>query len=390
MAKTIEKLDGVVLEALSSKRRNGAAMILRVKGDKEGRNRVSAALAIDVSPSMDGDRIFYAKSGAVRAIDTLENGDGVSVIGFCKKAWLEYEATIKGEAEKREAARAVARLKTCYGTNIEGALRLGVESLSRLTASGGAGVLLLITDGEPNVGKKDPDKLAEILRDKPYKLLAVGVGLEYNEKLLARLAEKAGGEMRHISDPSHLEESLLEEVAKAARLVASKLILRIKASKAKPRIYGWKALTSNGYIVLDLGSLSSGEVIDVGLELDSGPLEVEVEYIDPSTGAKRRFGPIKIKAEAGESDEYVEHRLKVLKALDEAEKAVEKKDYRRVYEIINEVSEATLSLGDMRLYEETVDIAELLRSGEAGEAAKRLYSARFKARRGEEGGKAQA
>ena len=390
MAKSLEKLDGVVLEALASRRRNGAALLLRVKGDKEGRNRVSAAIAIDVSPSMDGDRIFYAKSGAVRAVDTLENGDGISIIGFCKKAWIEYEALIQGEAEKREAARAVARLRTCYGTNIEGALKLGIESLSRLTSTGGAGVLLLITDGEPNVGKRDPDRLAEILRESPYKLLAVGVGLEYNERLLARLAEKAGGEMRHISDPSHLEEPLLEEVAKAARLVASKLTLKIKASKPGLKVYGWKAASNRGYTVLNLGSLSSGEVIDVGLELNGGPLEVEVEYIDPSTGSQRRFGPIRIATDTRDRDEYVEYRLRILKALDEAERAVEKKDYKKVYEIINEGSEATLSLGDMRLYEETVDIAELLRSGEAGEAAKRLYSARFRARRGEEGGEAKA
>lgn len=389
MAKTLERLDGVILEALTSRSGNRARVLLRVKGDKEGRNRVAATLAIDVSPSMDGDRIFYAKSGAVRAIQSLEPGDGVSVIGFCKKAWLEYEAEVRGDNEKREAARAVARLRTCYGTNIEGALRLGVESLGRLTSRGGAGILVLVTDGEPNVGKRDPAKLAGIIKDMPFKLLAVGVGSEYNERLLARLAEEAGGEMRHISDPSHLEESLLESVVKTARLVASRLVLRIKPSRSV-RVYGWKATDSGGALAVEVGSVASGEVVDIGLEVERDSIEIEVEYVDPSTGARRKFSGVRISIPARDMDEYVEYRLRVLRALDEAEQAVERKDYKKVYEIITEVSEATLSLGDTSLYEETVDIAELIRKGEAGEAAKRLYSTRFKARRVEEDGGSKA
>ncbi len=386
MGRQVLARGGLGLEVLADASVEPAALLFRVKGDASERSRVAVAFLVDVSPSMDGERIFFAKSSVARALEAMEPGDRVIVVGFCRRAWAEYEKVLAGREDIREALRAVARLRTCYGTNIEDALRKGVEALSR--GSEGSKVLVLITDGEPNVGARDPGKLAEIIADSGLHILVVGVGSEYNERLLADLANLSGGRMTHVSDPVDLEKPVTEEVMKAARLVARNASLAIKAGDSKIRVYGWRHEEKDGVVEVILGPVSSGEVLDVAAEAwgNLADIEVELRYSRPEGGTEV-LGPYKLdpkRLEGPEEADYARFRVKVLRALEEAEKAVEEGDYRRVYELISEVSEATLSLGDTRLYDETVDIAELIRRGQTREASKRIYSTVFKARRVED------
>ena len=377
----------MTLEAVSDPRdadRGVLRILLRIKGDATVRNRVKAVFAIDVSPSMDGDRIFFAKYSVIKAIESLEPGDGVAIVPFCRTAWIAYKDASIDKASTRKAVKTVASLKTCYGTNIEAGLATASRALRELGE--GAGALILVTDGEPNTGSRDPEKLARLV-DKGVAFIAVGVGSEYNEELLASIAERSSGRMTHVSEPEDLDKPILEEVTRAARLVASRLrIIITPPEDASLRVLGWTANTTGNGVELELGSLSSGEVLDIGLVLESssmsGALGFEVTYTSPNGTSERSILSIPLRELMGpEEAEYAGYRISLLEALEGVKEAIRGRDYRRAYEMIRQAAEATLSLGDEGLYEETIDIAELIRRGEAREASKKIYSTMFKARR---------
>ena len=374
----------VVVEVLASPidaRNEGNTMyemLVRVKGDQSERSRVNAVFVIDVSPSMDGERIYFAKDSIIKAVSMLGEGDSIAIVPFCRRAWIAYTARSLDEASRINAIRTIASLRTCPATNIEDGLRTGVKALNSLE-SGGSNILVLITDGEPNRGARDPESLSKIIA-KPGRIhiLIVGVGSNYNEELLAGLSRNLSGKLIHISDPLDLEKPILEEVLATARTVALGLKLRIESEGAVFRGYGWKHDAGKGFIEFNLGRLASNEVLEAGLEAESiggDSLKLIISYTDPVRGSRvHQSSEISLKSMSNVDDNYIHYKLSIFKSLEEARNALDRGDYSRVYNIISEISEATVSLGDTLLHEQTVDIAELLRRGEIGEAKKKLYS----------------
>src|SRR5437867_10534979 len=61
--------------------------------------------------------------------------------------------------------------------------------------------VLLLTDGNPTVGKTDGREfvsLAQNMREAGITITAIGIGTDYNESLLQKVAESAGGLWHHI------------------------------------------------------------------------------------------------------------------------------------------------------------------------------------------------
>src|SRR2546430_16623624 len=63
--------------------------------------------------------------------------------------------------------------------------------------------VLLLTDGNPTVGKTDGREfitLAQGIREAGITITAIGIGTDYNEQLLEKIAEGGGGLGHHILD----------------------------------------------------------------------------------------------------------------------------------------------------------------------------------------------
>ena len=374
--------------------------IARVTALASARQRLVLALAIDASPSMDGERIFFAKSAAIKLIEILEPGDVLMIIGFCKKPFLVYgPRTIETQDQIKEARRKIAAIKTCPGTNIADTLVYTITLLKEELKSGGIGRILLITDGEPTVGEKKPDKIEEkvfkALGESEIPIVAIGVGSEYNESLLLRLADATNGDLEHISDVDHLEEVIVKEAVKAAQVVAQNVELLLTTPPGvEARFYGrrFKA-TEEGYVV-DIGFLSSGEVEDIAGELivaEPGTAGVtvsfKVRYTDPQTQVVIESSSLTARIAVGKPSYYqkvIASKVEMIKSSEQLKKAILSKNYKEAVQYLREIAEASLSIGSVDLREKTIDILELIEKGEVEEGAKRAATLARKLSRGGE------
>ncbi len=379
-------------------------VLARIISLASARQRLVLTIALDVSPSMDGERIFFAKYAIINLLDKLEPGDVIAIIAFCRKPALVYgPKKIESGEDLLEAKRIVARLRLCPGTNIADTLEEAIRVAKQAAEEGGVARVIFLTDGEPTVGEKRPGKIIErlykALGEDEIPVVAIGIGKDYNEELLMEIADATNGSLEHISDLLELDKFIAREAMKAAQIVAKNVQLVVNHPIwAEVMVYGRKYRRQKGSTIIDVGYLSSGEVVDVAMEVKAGeeapdgarlPLTFRVKYIDQT-----RNYPI----ESGESEplellvgvkpteviEYVKNKVEMMKASVSLKEALKQRDYRRVVEHLRVIAEGTLSLGDLDLREKTIDILEMLERGEVEEGTKRAASLAHKLARGEE------
>ncbi len=150
-------------------------------------------IAIDNSPSMKNDnKLDIAMQAAQNLLASLPPGNLVTVIYFANHPHVVYqgptgqpitiERKFEGTTRLHEALREIIKITSQNNT---------------------ATKAILLTDGQP-VDKTNV-KDYEALQFPPYvQFICLGVGRDYNERILKTIADKTGGLFFHVEDPNSL------------------------------------------------------------------------------------------------------------------------------------------------------------------------------------------
>src|SRR5438132_1897633 len=189
-----------------------------------GRNR-SISLAIDSSGSMDGEKIDQAKAAALGLLKQLRPTDQISIVSFSDTVTVQLPMSRVGNS--REIAAAVKAISVNGLTSMYSGLEAAFEQARHTSPEPGTvNRVLLLTDGNPTVGKTDGREfvtLAQNMREAGITITAIGIGTDYNESLLQKIAESAGGLWHHIdAAKGDLPQIFQEQAAQmAGTLVAN-------------------------------------------------------------------------------------------------------------------------------------------------------------------------
>jgi len=121
-------------------------------------------------------------------------------------------------------------------TNLGGGLVAGVQQLAQDAA--GLHRVFLVSDGLANVGVTDPVGLEDIARQALRRDLTVstfGVGQDYDEELLRRIADAGGGSYYYIAQPDQIPGIFEEELGEFSAVVAQNLTVDLVAQGAQVR-----------------------------------------------------------------------------------------------------------------------------------------------------------
>jgi len=193
---------------------------------------------VDRSGSMAGEKIEQARQALQFILGQLEERDRFAIVSFDDRIETQAEALqpVTGQAIRR-AQSYVATLRERGNTDIEGALRQGLEMLPRLRGDGqprleataassdvrsGAssdvrsgvrsGVIVFLTDGLPTAGVTDEAAIVDSVRlgnDVVGASIHVfGVGYDVNTHLLDRIAAQNHGAVTYIQPGESLERAL--------------------------------------------------------------------------------------------------------------------------------------------------------------------------------------
>ena len=269
-----------------------------VHWDQTRRAPVNVTIVLDRSGSMEGRKLEEAKRAAIMAIGQLEDNDVVSVVTYESTVDVLVPAT---KLHNRDAIRNAIRGITSAGkTALFAGVSKGSRELRKYLDSNRVNTLLLLSDGLANVGPSSPGELAPLgasLAREGITVTTIGLGLQYNEDLMTRLAMASDGNHFFIENESDLEAAFATEFGDVLSTVAHGVTIHIHCSGGvRPiRIVGREAQISGRDVHASLSQLYRDQTRYLLLEVDLPAAsvgtvrpvaDVTVSYHDLSTGSK--------------------------------------------------------------------------------------------------------
>ncbi|MCC6491304.1 MAG: VWA domain-containing protein, partial [Candidatus Hydrogenedentes bacterium] len=160
--------------------------------------------------------------------------------------------------------------------------------------------IILLSDGLANVGPSSPGELEDLGRSLGSEGIAVttlGLGLDYNEDLMTRLAQRSDGNHMFVENTTDLAKAYSIEFGDVMSVVAQDVDIRITcADGVRPvRVLGRDASIDGSIVRTSLNQLVSEQTKYLILEVeaparksgDSAPIaEVSVSYLDLETDSR--------------------------------------------------------------------------------------------------------
>ncbi len=191
---------------------------------------VAFVAVIDRSGSMRGDALTAAKRAARTVVRNLRKGDHFGLVVFDDAA-----QTLVALADKRDEISVMTKIDQIEArgsTNLAGGWALGRDLMSGLPAECPR-KLLLLTDGELNVGVTEPELVKKMvamgLEKNGLRTSCLGFGEKYNEDLLEALAKATGGGFHNAQKSESLPEIFRKELDGLQSIVVQNLRVRVRS-----------------------------------------------------------------------------------------------------------------------------------------------------------------
>jgi Ca-activated chloride channel family protein len=182
--------------------------------DNRQRKDANLTFVIDVSGSMaEPGRLDLVQDALHTLVDQLRATDEVAIVAYSDRARVVREMT--RVSEKADLHRAIDDLRTESSTNLEAGLVLGYRVARDGFRSGATNRVILLSDGLANVGNTDADPILRQTREEAAKqiaLLGVGVGSDYGDQLMERLADSGDGFVVYVSEREQARRIFVEQL----------------------------------------------------------------------------------------------------------------------------------------------------------------------------------
>ncbi len=162
---------------------------------------VHICLVIDRSTSMRGDRFEMLRANVRRLLSKLRKNDTISVIGFSDRAEVLVPPTKAFEVIKIESL--INQMQIGGATEIFYGLDLAYQTIRR-QAGNSANHIFLITDGHTYGDEQACYELAGKAREEGINISAFGIGDEWNDEFLDKLASLGGSNANYVSTADDL------------------------------------------------------------------------------------------------------------------------------------------------------------------------------------------
>ncbi len=234
------------------------------------RQPVNLAFVIDRSGSMAGQPIRLAMQAVEEAIGRLKSGDRFSVVVYDDRIDTVVSGVHATVAAKSEALAALRRVDARGTTDLGGGWLRGCELVATELLELGVNRTLLLTDGQANRGITALEELehhAAELRKRGVSTSTFGVGDNFNEGLLAAMAQAGGGHFYDIGRPEQIRDHIESEVGETLEIVARGVTLDVgfPAELRVESLGAFHASVAGNRAVIDLGDLVSGQEVSVPL-----------------------------------------------------------------------------------------------------------------------------
>jgi Ca-activated chloride channel family protein len=190
---------------------------------------LNLAVVLDHSGSMEGAKIEKTKQAAIMLIDQLTPADNLALVEFDDRVHVLCPAQ---PVTDREALKSrIRRIQPGGSTALYAGVESGGGQLLRLYSSTERiNRVILLSDGLANVGPSSTSDLKELGRSLSHRNISVstiGVGDDYNEDLMAGLAEASDANYYYVQDAEKLPEIFRKELGGLQTITARDVQIEI-------------------------------------------------------------------------------------------------------------------------------------------------------------------
>ncbi|MEA2597045.1 MAG: Ca-activated chloride channel [Thermomicrobiales bacterium] len=291
-----------------------ATLLVRLKAAdaaaQNGHRRapVDVAFVLDRSGSMAGDKLALVKEAVAVAVGQLRDEDRTALVIYDHEVETLQHLEAATPRVKTALRLALQGVDAGGSTNLSGGWLTGCDELSKgMAEATGSGPLrirrtLLLTDGLANVGISNADELtkhAHELRRRGIATTTLGVGLDFDEDLLAGMAEAGGGNFQFIDTSGELRAFFARELGELLTVVAAGLSLSLTLP------HGVRARLINAFpaerhgkrIDVALGDLPASDELNLifAVAVEPGARDathlatLSAVWSDPTTDSRRSF-----------------------------------------------------------------------------------------------------
>lgn len=224
------------------------------------------AFVVDRSGSMSGTPLALAGRAVCEAVSLLEAGDAFALVTFENECEVVMPFGAASAERKHEAQERCRALVTGGSTN------LGVgwaEGCAQVAGSAGDALarVLVLTDGQVNVGETRPATLCEharVLRGKGVTTSCLGLGEGFNEALLGAMADAGGGRFYFAARPEELIEHMRAEVLEGLDVVGRGIAIEVRPhDRGRVEVLGGlESAWSGTALRVELGDLVARQSLD--------------------------------------------------------------------------------------------------------------------------------
>jgi len=233
---------------------------------------------------MEGKAIADARAASLALIGSLAPEDRIAVVVFDSKAETLLASTRLDDTDPKELRKKIEAMKATGTTDMADGLRMAIHEVTAHLDREGVNRVVLVGDGVPN---EDGEILPLVTQAaaQGVSVTALGLGNDYDETLMGRIAQQSGGRFFYVEDSSKVASFFSEEVTRLHKVVARHAVLELQPGPGVT-VTGVVGRSFSGRlprgVSVPLGDLSLGEQAEVVVELASSPAKqgANVEVLD--------------------------------------------------------------------------------------------------------------
>jgi Ca-activated chloride channel family protein len=188
---------------------------------------LNLCLVLDRSTSMKGGRLQQVKEAARFIVDRMEPNDVLSLVSFSDRASIVVPGA-RG-IDKASARKAINSIQSGGGTEILQGLQLGLNIVREWHNEDSISHLILLTDGQTYGDEDECLEAAKAAGEEKISLTLMGVGSDWNDKLLDEMAKLSGAPDAsvYIDSTSKIAEAFHSRIDGLGNIFARDLVMSV-------------------------------------------------------------------------------------------------------------------------------------------------------------------
>jgi Ca-activated chloride channel family protein len=266
---------------------------------------------VDVSGSMSNDdKLPLLKRGLAMMADHLSENDTVSIVTYAGNAGVRLEPT--NGSNKKKILEAIDSLQSGGSTNGAAGIDVAYRLAQQNFAKEGANRVILMTDGDLNVGVTSDEALVALIKEKAASgvfltVLGFGTG-NLKDSKLEGLADNGNGIYGYIDSIREAHKVLVEQMSGSLVTIAKDVKIQLEFNPAQ--VAGYRLIGYENRVMAnqdfandrkDAGEIGAGhtvtalyEIVPVGATLDTeAPNAPTLKYQTVGNAAAQENAPTK-------------------------------------------------------------------------------------------------